>query len=86
MHKPDTATTPSAVPSYPRGVTLLRDPLLNKGTAFTEQERDVLGLRGLLPAHVLLMEEQAERMLTNLRRLPDDLDKYVADNLIEFSR
>ena len=82
MHKPDTATTPSAVPSYPRGVTLLRDPLLNKGTAFTEQERDALGLRGLLPAHVLSMEEQAERMLTNLRRLPDDLDKYVALNAL----
>jgi malate dehydrogenase (oxaloacetate-decarboxylating)(NADP+) len=82
MHKPDTATTPSAVPSYPRGVTLLRDPLLNKGTAFTEQERDALGLRGLLPAHVHSMEEQAERMLTSLRRLPDDLDKYVALNAL----
>ena len=82
MHKPDTATTPSAAPAYARGVALLRDPLLNKGTAFTEQERDALGLRGLLPAHVLSMEEQAERMLTNLRRLPDDLDKYVALNAL----
>jgi len=82
MHKSDTATAPSAVPSYPRGVTLLRDPLLNKGTAFTEQERDALGLRGLLPAHVHSMEEQAERMLTSLRRLPDDLDKYVALNAL----
>ena len=35
-----------------RGMALLRDPLLNKGTAFTEAERDALGLRGLLPAHV----------------------------------
>jgi malate dehydrogenase (oxaloacetate-decarboxylating)(NADP+) len=64
--------------SYPRGMALLRDPLLNKGTAFTEAERDALGLRGLLPAHVLSLEEQAERVLTNLRRLPDDLEKYVA--------
>jgi malate dehydrogenase (oxaloacetate-decarboxylating)(NADP+) len=63
-------------------VALLRDPLLYQGTAFTEQERDALGLRGLLPAHVLSMEEQAERMLTNLRRLPDDLDKYVALNAL----
>lgn len=37
---------------FPRGLALLRDPLLNKGTAFSEQERDILGLRGLLPAHV----------------------------------
>ena len=34
---------------FPRGVALLRDPLLNKGTAFTEKERDAFGLRGLLP-------------------------------------
>ena len=52
----------------------MRDPLLNKGTAFSEQERDVLGLRGLLPAHVLSIEEQEVRVLTNLRRLPDDLE------------
>ena len=60
-----TATDPA------RGMALLRDPLLNKGTAFTEQERDTLGLRGLLPAHVLSMEAQAGRANTrhlNLRR------------------
>ena len=60
---------------FPRGLALLRDPLLNKGTAFSEQERDALGLRGLLPAHVLTQEEQATRIMTNLRRLPDELDK-----------
>ena len=38
---------------FPRGVALLRDPLLNKGTAFTERERDCLRLRGLLPANLL---------------------------------
>jgi malate dehydrogenase (oxaloacetate-decarboxylating)(NADP+) len=78
-HKVDTN---SAVPAFPRGLALLRDPLLNKGTAFSEQERDVLGLRGLLPAHVLSLEEQAVRVLTNLRRLPDDLEKYVALNAL----
>jgi malate dehydrogenase (oxaloacetate-decarboxylating)(NADP+) len=66
----------------PRGIALLRDPLLNKGTAFTEQERDTLGLRGLLPAHVLSMEAQAKRVITNLRRLPNDLEKYVALNAL----
>jgi malate dehydrogenase (oxaloacetate-decarboxylating)(NADP+) len=66
----------------PRGLALLRDPLLNKGTAFTEQERDTLGLRGLLPAHVLSMEAQAERVLSNLRSLPDDLQKYIVLNAL----
>lgn len=69
-------------PDSPRGMALLRDPLLNKGTAFTEQERDSLGLRGLLPAHVLSMEAQAERVLTNLRSLPDDLQKYIVLNAL----
>jgi malate dehydrogenase (oxaloacetate-decarboxylating)(NADP+) len=57
---------------------LLRDPLLNKGTAFTERERDALGLRGLLPPHVLSQDEQATRVLEHLRQQRDDLDKYVA--------
>jgi len=63
-------------------MTLLRDPLLNKGTAFTEAERAALGLRGLLPPCVLTMETQAERVLINLRTLPTDLEKYVALNAL----
>ncbi|HEY1309522.1 MAG TPA: NAD-dependent malic enzyme [Pseudolabrys sp.] len=64
------------------GMALLRDPVFNKGTGFTEQERDELGLRGLLPAHLLSMKAQAERVMTNLRSLPDDLAKYVALNAL----
>ena len=72
---------PSSQPSdSPRGMALLRDPLFNKGTAFTEAERDALGLRGLLPAHVLSMDEQVARFMINLRDLPNDLEKYVALN------
>src|SRR5438477_3753698 len=72
---------PSSLPSdSPSGMALLRDPLLNKGTAFTEAERDALGLRGFLPAHVLSMEQQVQRVLTNLRNLPTDLEKYIALN------
>src|SRR3954470_22308873 len=63
-------------------MALLRDPLLNKGTAFTAQERDDLGLRGLLPPCVLTMETQVERVLVNLRTLPTDLEKYVALNAL----
>jgi malate dehydrogenase (oxaloacetate-decarboxylating)(NADP+) len=59
------------------GVALLRDPALNKGTAFTEEERDMLGLRGLLPPRVHSMDEQMLRVLGNLRRKPNDLEKYV---------
>jgi len=74
-------SSPTAV-DFPHGVALLRDPLLNKGTAFSEKERDAFGLRGLLPAHLLSQEQQVARILTNLRRLPDDLDKYVALNAL----
>jgi len=73
---------PPNAADLPRGVALLRDPLLNKGTAFSEKERDAFGLRGLLPAHLLSQEQQVARILTNLRRLPDDLDKYVALNAL----
>jgi len=62
---------------FPRGIALLRDPTLNKGTAFSEQERDSLGLRGLLPPHVSTQDEQAERALFNFRRLQTPLSKYI---------
>ena len=64
----------------PHGLALLRDPLLNKGIAFTEEERDALGLRGFLPAAVMSMQGQVERVLTNLRNLSSDLEKYIALN------
>jgi len=65
-------------PERLRGLALLRDPALNKGTAFSEAERDALGLRGLLPTQVITQETQAERILENLRRQADPLEKYVA--------
>jgi malate dehydrogenase (oxaloacetate-decarboxylating)(NADP+) len=76
------AATHSTEPHLPRGLALLRDPLLNKGTAFTENEREKLGLRGLLPGNILSMEEQAACVMENLRHLPDDLEKYVALNAL----
>ena len=60
--------------AIPHGVSLLHDPLRNKGTAFTENERDALGLRGLLPPHVHTQDEQAARVLDNLRKLSDPLE------------
>src|SRR5882757_1572925 len=82
MNMPARAKPSSRLSDSPRGMALLRDPLLNKGTAFTEAERDALGLRGLLPAHVLSMDEQVARVMTNLRDLPSDLEKYVALNTL----
>ncbi len=61
----------------PRGVEILRTPLLNKGTAFTEAERDALGLRGLLPPLVRNMEQQLLRVMTNIRSKPSDIEKYL---------
>ena len=68
-----------AIPSdwFPRGIALLRDPTLNKGTAFTDAEREILGLRGLLPPHVSTPEEQVARVLENFRRLQTGLAKYI---------
>src|SRR3954464_1416423 len=66
----------------PRGVDLLRDPLLNKGSAFTEAERNALGLRGLFPPHISTQEEQIARFMRSLQRLPDDLEKYIALNAL----
>ncbi|WP_396626029.1 NAD-dependent malic enzyme [Luteitalea sp.] len=64
-------------PQQPRGAALLTDPLLNKGTAFTERERDVLGLRGLLPPRVFTLDEQVQRSLAAVHRKPDPLEKYI---------
>jgi len=63
---------------FPRGVHLLHDPVRNKGTSFTEAEREALGLRGLLPPRVLTQELQAARVIANLRRGPTDLERYVS--------
>jgi malate dehydrogenase (oxaloacetate-decarboxylating)(NADP+) len=60
-----------------RGVELLHDPVLNKGTAFTEAERDRLGLRGLLPPRASTQEVQVARVLENLRRKTSDIEKYI---------
>ena len=68
---------PNRAESLPNGVAILQDPALNKGTAFTEAERDTLHLRGLLPPHVSSQEQQLARVLENFRRQPTDLEKYV---------
>jgi malate dehydrogenase (oxaloacetate-decarboxylating)(NADP+) len=63
---------------FPRGVRLLHDPIRNKGTAFSDAEREALALRGLLPPRVLTQELQAARVMENLRVKPNDLERYIA--------
>lgn len=58
-------------------VSILDNPLLNRGTAFTEEERDRFHLHGLLPDHVETLAEQVERRLEGVRGLATDLDRYV---------
>ena len=52
---------------YPTGYSLMNNGLLNKGTAYSDAERDALGLRGLLPARIFPIEQQVKRALRNLR-------------------
>jgi malate dehydrogenase (oxaloacetate-decarboxylating) len=56
---------------------LLDNPLLNKGSAFSEDERRELGLLGLLPLHCSTVEEQLARTYENYRRKESDLERYV---------
>ena len=67
----------SGLRDYPAGSALLKNPQLNKGTAFSEDERAALGLRGLLPPRVFTLEEQVARSLTIVRRKATDLDRYM---------
>jgi malate dehydrogenase (oxaloacetate-decarboxylating) len=59
------------------GQEILETPFLNKGSAFTRQERDNLGLVGLLPTAVTTIELQAERSYMQYRHQTDDLARYI---------
>jgi malate dehydrogenase (oxaloacetate-decarboxylating) len=58
------------------GYDLLNDPRLNKGVAFTEEERDAFDLHGLLPPHVATLEMQIERRKKALENRPTNFAKY----------
>ncbi len=60
-----------------RGIDVLRDPDVNKSTAFTAEERERLGLRGLLPPAISTQHMQITRVLENLRRQSSDIDRYI---------
>lgn len=75
--RPTSGATGAPVVVNERGRALIQQPLLNKGTAFTEAERDSLGLRGLLPPRVSTIEEQVALELEHVRRKTDDLEQYI---------
>ena len=58
-------------------VTVLNNPIKDKGTAYTEAERDALGITGLLPAHVDTLDTQIARVLTHLDSKETDLEQYI---------
>lgn len=62
---------------FPTGQGLLDNPLLNKGSAFDEDERRAFGLLGLLPPHVSTMDEQLARTYENYSRKTSDLERYI---------
>jgi malate dehydrogenase (oxaloacetate-decarboxylating)(NADP+) len=59
------------------GMALLEAPALNKGSAFTQEERSVFGLEGLLPPAVETLDRQLERVMEHLDAKPNDLERYI---------
>ena len=75
----DLVTTPDGLVARirARGNDVLRIPIVNRGTAFTEAERRALGLVGLLPTGVSSMEAQVRRTYGQYRSQPDALAKHL---------
>lgn len=64
-------------PNMVRGIDYIRDPRLNKGMSFTLEERQTLGLHGLIPPRFKTQDEQVSLCKTNLDRYTDPLNKYI---------
>ena len=71
------ATKQTAATLVKTGMALLADATLNKGTAFTEEERERYGLVGLLPDAVEDLDRQVERVLQHLENKTSDLERYI---------
>jgi malate dehydrogenase (oxaloacetate-decarboxylating) len=69
--------TPAAIETSLTGYDLINQPMLNKGTAFTDEERDLFGLHGLLPPHIGSLNDQIKRRLRALDGLPAAFEQYA---------
>jgi malate dehydrogenase (oxaloacetate-decarboxylating) len=69
--------TPEVIKTSLTGYDLINHPMLNKGTAFTDEERDVFGLHGLLPPHIGALDAQIKRRLRALGGLPAGFEQYA---------
>lgn len=65
------------IPANVSAHELLENPILNKGTAFTQEERDAFGLNGLLPPKIETLQDQVARCMETLKAFPTQLDRYI---------
>jgi malate dehydrogenase (oxaloacetate-decarboxylating)(NADP+) len=77
MARPQHAKREKELQPNLRGPELLDSPALNKGTAFTQEERREYGLEGLLPHAVETIDRQLERVMDHLDAKPTDLERYI---------
>jgi malic enzyme len=75
--KIDPATWQRYISTPAKGKTLLSDPFMNKGTAFTARERDELDIDGLLPPQVSTMEQQLDRIYENFQAKTTNIEKFI---------
>ncbi|VDM98935.1 unnamed protein product, partial [Onchocerca ochengi] len=74
---------PERVTPMKRGVDLLKDSRINKGMAFSLFERQYLGIHGLLPPAFMTEDQQAYRVISQLRQQPNDLARYIQLNSLQ---
>jgi len=75
--KNQTVKTDNPAKDQTVGIAVLHQPDINKGTAFTIEERQKLGIEGLLPHSVETLDRQVERVLAHLDEKADDLERYI---------
>ncbi len=76
-YKPEKNKDKNILKVQERGQSVVRNPFLNKGTAFTKEDREKFFLDGILPPHISTLTEQLERTWESLKAKPDSIEKYI---------